>query len=215
MIFSHILQRQIAVRGKNEREEQKHPSYFRKFGLTSGFGREIFLLAVIYGRPPPILISFSSALAKGGTASERFSITRCNVILGDEIPVRRRTADSQKRSVSRVMNRSRLLGREQSETNCRKAGKRRHDASEQQSKDFEIALERFVTSSPYWDDGRHHSVRHQGALKVRRKFMYGSAAVGLTGAALIATAALTADYCSRWNPLSCHGPDPTLMKYAR
>lgn len=50
---------------------------------------------------------------------------------------------------------------------------------------------------------------------MRRKAMYGGVAVGLTGAALLAAAAMTADYCSKWNPLSCHGPDPSLLKYTR
>jgi len=50
---------------------------------------------------------------------------------------------------------------------------------------------------------------------MRQKLIYGGAAAGLTGAALLATAAWTADYCSKWNPLSCRGPDPELIKYAR
>jgi len=50
---------------------------------------------------------------------------------------------------------------------------------------------------------------------MRRKMMYGGLAVGLVAAASLATALATADYCSKWNPLSCHGPDPELIKYAR
>lgn len=50
---------------------------------------------------------------------------------------------------------------------------------------------------------------------MRRNFMVGSAGIGLAGAVWLAAALLTADSCSRWNPLSCKGPDPELIKYAR
>lgn len=39
--------------------------------------------------------------------------------------------------------------------------------------------------------------------------------MGLAGAMLFASALLTSDSCSKWNPLSCKGPDPELIKYAR
>jgi len=49
---------------------------------------------------------------------------------------------------------------------------------------------------------------------MRRNVMVGSAGIGLAAAVWFAAALLTADSCSRWNPLSCQGPDPELIKYA-
>jgi hypothetical protein len=45
--------------------------------------------------------------------------------------------------------------------------------------------------------------------------MLGGTGIGLASAYWLAASLLTADYCSKWNPFSCRGPDPELMKYTR
>jgi hypothetical protein len=50
---------------------------------------------------------------------------------------------------------------------------------------------------------------------MRRNIMFGGAGIGLAGAMWFAAALLTSDSCSKWNPLSCQGPDPELIKYTR
>jgi hypothetical protein len=49
---------------------------------------------------------------------------------------------------------------------------------------------------------------------MRRILVLGSVAFGVVSALLL-TAVATSDTCSVWNPLSCNGPDPELLKYAR
>ena len=50
---------------------------------------------------------------------------------------------------------------------------------------------------------------------MRRRLVLGGTGIGLAGAFWLAASLLTADYCSKWNLLSCHGPDPELIKYTR
>lgn len=50
---------------------------------------------------------------------------------------------------------------------------------------------------------------------MRRNLVFGGTGIGLAGAFWLAVSLWTSDYCSKWNPLSCRGPDPELIKYTR
>lgn len=56
-------------------------------------------------------------------------------------------------------------------------------------------------------DGRGHMMG--------RNIWFGGMAIGVAGALWLAVSLLTSDYCSKWNPLSCRGPDPEMIKYTR
>lgn len=50
---------------------------------------------------------------------------------------------------------------------------------------------------------------------MRRGLMLSGSGIGIAIVCWLAASLWTADYCSKWNPFSCHGPDPEMMKYTR
>jgi hypothetical protein len=50
---------------------------------------------------------------------------------------------------------------------------------------------------------------------MKRHVIFGGLGIGFIAVVLLAAALMTSNFCSQWNPLSCRGPDPELVRYSR
>ena len=50
---------------------------------------------------------------------------------------------------------------------------------------------------------------------MRRTVTLTALVIGLAGSLWLGVSLATSSYCSRWNPFSCRGPDPELIKLIR